>query len=392
MSNSSIIVNEEVLTKIIRIGIALSATTDPKDLLKLITMEARELTFSDSASLYLVKDNHLSFVVSQCASLDGISGNTISRRIFKESLLPISSDSIVGHVARTKQIELLDDAYSIPADKPYRHNNSFDEENDYRTQSMVTVPMIDVNRNVIGVLQLINHLDPSGNIISYPTAVLPLLKALASQAAVAVVNAQMQEELKSVQYDTIVRLSTAAEFRDNETAKHVERVSRYSRTIAEYLDLSSYQQEIIAIASPMHDIGKIGIPDKILLKPGRFTPEERTIMETHSNIGGRIMKGGGSGLIRTCREIALTHHEKFDGSGYPFGLKKDDIPITGRIVAVADVFDAICSKRCYKDAVPFDDVLDIVRKEDGAHFDPKCIKAFFRALPTIRQIHEEWAD
>ncbi|RJO71530.1 MAG: HD domain-containing protein [Myxococcales bacterium] len=391
MSRSSITINEDVLGKLIEIGIALSATRRLEDLLDKITTEARKLTYSDAASLYLVEDGGLRFAVSQNESLK-LGANEAASRAFASRIIAISAESIVGYAVLTKEVELVEDAYAIASDKPYHHNKAFDQANNYRTQSIMTVPMLDVDNAVIGVLQLINHLSVDNEVIPYPEAAVPLVKALASQAAVAVKSAQLSKELKAVQYDTIIRLSTAAEFRDNETAKHVQRVGLYCKTIAEQLGLPGDEQEAIHISSPMHDIGKIGIPDAILLKPGRFTPEERKVMETHTQIGARIMEGSRSQLIETCKSIALSHHEKFDGTGYPFGLKGEAIPLVGRIVAVADVFDAVCSKRVYKEAVPFEDVLPIIRTGAGQHFDPACVEAFFKGLPAIRTIFHDLQD
>ena len=383
---------EDTLAKLISVGMALSATHDIRDLLKLITTEARKLTGSDAGSIYIKEADRLRFAVSQCESLDEGTSDTISRPVFKSTTMPISNESIAGHVALTKAIEIIDDAYDLPQGKPYRHSKVFDRENQYQTRSILAVPMLDRKDEVIGVLQLINHLDEEGRPSPYPESVVPLVKALASQAAVALRNAQLREELKQVHYDTILRLSIAAEYKDRETGNHIKRVSKYSRTIAEYMGFSRGIQEMIMAASPMHDIGKIGIPDNILGKPGRFTPEERKIMETHTELGAQIMAGSDSSLLRMCEAVASTHHEKWDGSGYPRRLKGENIPLPGRIVAVADVFDAILSKRVYKEAVPLDEVVVIVKESAGKHFDRACVNAFMHALPIIRDIVEELKD
>ena len=384
--------SRKTLTRLIEIGIALSSVRELKELLKLITKEARELTHSDGGSLYIVEGDRLRFVVSQSASLDKGEGTTIIRAAFKEFTIPISKDSIAGYAALTQEVEVIDDAYAIPEDKPYRHSKIFDEQNDYVTRSILTVPMLDGGGEVIGVLQLINHLNENNQPAPFPEESLPLVQAMASQAAVAIRNTQLTDELKELHYDTVIRLSTAAEFRDNETANHVQRVSHYSEIIARNLGLGPRHRELIKVTSPMHDIGKIGIPDKILLKPGRFTPEERKEMEKHAELGAAIMAGSSSALLQMCEVVAISHHEKWDGSGYPHGLKGEDIPIEGRIVAVADVFDAIASKRVYKDATPFEKVLPIIKESSGTHFDPECVDAFFRSISEIRKIHEDLRD
>jgi response regulator RpfG family c-di-GMP phosphodiesterase len=170
--------------------------------------------------------------------------------------------------------------------------------------------------------------------------------------------------------ETITRLSRAAEFRDPETGAHIQRMSHYSALIARALGLGEGLAEALLMAAPMHDVGKLGIPDTILLKPGRLTPEEFAVMKRHPQIGHDILKGSSSSILRLGATIALTHHEKFDGSGYPHGLAGESIPIEGRIVAVADVFDALTSSRPYKPAWPMSRAISLLREGRGSHFDP----------------------
>lgn len=381
--------NGDTLSKLIDIGIALSATVRTNDLLKLITTEARRLTNSDAGSLYLKEEGGLRFAISQSDTLESKESGTITHAVFKESVIPISEKSIAGYVALKKEVQVLDDAYNMPEDRPYEFNKSFDEQNCYRTHSMLAVPMLDVEGRVVGVLQLINHLDKKGNPAPFPESVIPLVKALASQAAVAVKNAQLTEQLKKIHYDTILRLSNAADTRDNETGNHIRRVSLFCRLIAEKCGLSEDEQEMIMVASPMHDIGKVGIRDEILLKPGIFTEEEREIMKTHTDMGGDIMADSDSPLLQMCEEIARTHHERWDGKGYPKGTSGEEIPIAGRICAVADVFDALSCKRVYKDAFPMEKVLRIIRNDSATAFDKDVVDAFFKALPEILRVSKE---
>jgi two-component system response regulator RpfG len=201
-------------------------------------------------------------------------------------------------------------------------------------------------------------------------------------------EAQVENSLK----DTISRLARAGEFRDLETGNHIYRIARYSRLIAERLGLSAQQCELIEVASPMHDLGKIGIPDHILLKPGRLTDAEWQIMRQHSEIGHQILSGSDSKYMRTGATIALHHHEKFDGSGYPHGLKGEEIPIEARIVAVADVFDAVTTIRPYKTAWSFDDALSYLTSNSGKHFDPECVRIFKSELAAVNDIRKELHD
>lgn len=190
------------------------------------------------------------------------------------------------------------------------------------------------------------------------------------------------EETTRVAEDTIYRLSIAAEYRDNETGNHVKRISYYAEALARHLGYTPELVKRIKLASPMHDIGKIAIPDKILLKPGKLDQEEFAIMKTHTLIGGKILGGSRSTLLETAKVIALTHHEKWDGSGYPRGLKSENIPEEGRIVAVCDVFDALMSKRTYKEAFPLPEVIEILQDGRGKHFDPAILDLFMRIIHT----------
>jgi len=192
--------------------------------------------------------------------------------------------------------------------------------------------------------------------------------------------------------ETIFCLAKAAEYRDPETGAHILRMAHYSKHIARHLGLSEEQQDLLLQAAPMHDIGKVGTPDMILLKPGRLTPEEFAVMKLHASIGYEILSANSSPLLKVAAEIARTHHEKFDGSGYPRGLRGGDIPLFGRIVAVADVFDALTSERPYKRAWSLEDACKLVRDGAGAHFDPDCVNAFFVDFDDILTIKARFVD
>ena len=182
--------------------------------------------------------------------------------------------------------------------------------------------------------------------------------------------------------EIIMMLMKAAEHRDTETGNHVGRVAGYVGQIAEGLGLSPDEAERLSLASTMHDVGKISVPDKILLKPGRLSEEERREMEEHADRGRRILEGSDSALIRLAAEIAATHHERWDGGGYPKGLRGEAIPLSGRIVAVADVYDALTSDRPYKTAWSQADAVAHLRAHAGTHFDPACVAAFLAGLPA----------
>jgi putative two-component system response regulator len=183
-------------------------------------------------------------------------------------------------------------------------------------------------------------------------------------------------ELQEAQIETIHRLALAAEYRDDDTGQHVQRVSQNSAMLAAALSWQDDQVELIRKASPLHDVGKIGIPDDILLKPAKLSPEEWNVMKSHTAIGAKILSGSRFPLLQMAEEIALTHHEKWDGSGYCSGLSGADIPISGRIVAVADVFDALTHERPYKKAWPIAEAVTEIRNQSGRHFDPEVVEAF----------------
>ena len=200
------------------------------------------------------------------------------------------------------------------------------------------------------------------------------------------------EELRRTRLQVVQRLGMAAEYRDEETGSHILRMSHMSALLARSIGWSPAACELMLHASPMHDIGKIGIPDAVLLKPGRFEPHEWEIMKTHAEIGGKLLAGDDSDLLRMAREIALTHHEKWDGSGYPEGLSGEAIPMAGRIAALADVFDALTSVRPYKKAWPIEDAVNMIRENRGKHFDPLLVDAFMHNLLEILEIRSRFDE
>ena len=200
------------------------------------------------------------------------------------------------------------------------------------------------------------------------------------------------QQIVSREHETLLRLAKAGEYRDEVTGNHVVRMAKYSREIGEALGLSDKECDEIEYAAPMHDIGKIGIQDKILLKPGKFEQDEWITMQEHTRIGHAILSNSQSRYIQTGSIIALNHHERFDGSGYPNGLSGKDIPLVARIVAVADVYDALISPRPYKRAWSTPDAEDYLHKQAGNQFDPICIEAFFERLDNINNIHQVFSD
>jgi putative two-component system response regulator len=200
------------------------------------------------------------------------------------------------------------------------------------------------------------------------------------------------EELRATRLAIVQRLGLAAEYKDNETGLHVIRMSHFARLLGVAAGMNEHEADDLLHAAPMHDVGKIGIPDRILQKAGPLDPDEWKVMQSHATIGGEIIGEHGGGMLALARNIALTHHEKWDGSGYPQGLAGERIPLEGRIVAIADVFDALTSKRPYKAAWSEEEALDYLRKQKGQHFDPALVDLFIEQMPAIRKIRERWAE
>ncbi len=200
------------------------------------------------------------------------------------------------------------------------------------------------------------------------------------------------KQLRETSLETIFKLMVASEYRDNETGAHIKRMGHYCAAIAQEMGLGSKTVELILFAAPMHDVGKIGIPDSILLKPGKLDDAEWALMKTHTTIGADILSGSRIRAVRLGEVIARSHHEKWDGSGYPIGLRGGRIPLVGRIVAVADVFDALTSERPYKSAFPVEKAFGIIAAERGMHFDPRVVDAFFAIQEQILEIREANQD
>jgi len=212
-------------------------------------------------------------------------------------------------------------------------------------------------------------------------------------------NKQLQEEIQKAiekivkgEHETLDVLSNVAEYRDEDTHNHTKRVALYSKLIAQEAGLDEEMQNLIYHAAPLHDVGKVGIPDSILLKPGKLTDEEFSMMKTHAKIGYDMLDGFENKYLKAGAIIALTHHEKFDGSGYPNGLKGDEINIMGQIVAIADVFDALTSKRPYKEPWPIEKAFDLLKEQSGKHFSPFLVQLFLNNKDKVLQIKEKYQD
>ncbi|MBC8372793.1 MAG: HD domain-containing protein [Planctomycetes bacterium] len=372
-----------ILENLLEVGRKLYALHDPGEMLDTILTYARAMTNAEGGSLFLLQDDRLKFVAVQNDRIDtsSIAENLLSKE------MPVSMESLAGFVALTGQIMNIPDTYHMLSETSFAINRDFDLSTGYKTQSLLALPLNCPDGSCIGVMQLINHIGPDGQPGAFgdpaETGVLPL----ASSAAITVHNAILQEQLRQAHYDTIYRLSVVAEYRDGDTGEHIQRVSRTGELVARALGLDPSMVKLIKHASHMHDVGKVAIPDAILLKAGYLTSEQRESMQKHTLIGGEILAQSDDDVLAMGYDIALHHHERWDGKGYPNGLKGDDIPLAARIICLADVFDAVVSRRCYKSACTLDMALRIVNKDKGYHFDPDVADAFLSVLDEIGELY-----
>lgn len=246
-----------------------------------------------------------------------------------------------------------------------------------------------------GLLYVDNRLS-TGIFREAELSLLTILSDLFSAALDRVRNLERLEAayaaLRASQEETVTRLAAAADWRDTDTAQHINRVGEYCAHLATWAGCSQEYVEEIRMASKMHDVGKLGVPDAILLKPGRFNDEEFKTMKRHTTMGGKILEGSNSPLLQMAHRIALSHHEHYDGTGYPLGLKGEDIPLEGRITSICDAYDAMCSKRVYKEAYPLDKVFGIIRSELGKQFDPHLGQLFIDNRAEVEKIMEQFSS
>ena len=285
---------------------------------------------------------------------------------------------ISGVVAANGQILNIPDAYQ---DSRFTHD--IDRLTGYRTRSILAVPLRNVSGHIIGVFEAMNKAGSPFNVDDEG-----ILQLISSLAASGIENAQLYESLSKSQLETIYRLAVTAEYRDqHDTAIHLRHISEYSALIAQGLGLPDREVENIRYSSPLHDIGKVGIADAILLKPGKLTADEFEEMKKHTVYGAKILCNAESSLLQIACKVAASHHEKFDGTGYPARLKGDQIPVYARVVSVADVFDALCMQRVYKPKWDPEKARQYILDESGKSFDPNVVEAFERVYGDILKMH-----
>jgi HD-GYP domain-containing protein (c-di-GMP phosphodiesterase class II) len=384
----------------------LNVYKDVDSILDKLLFEARRISGADAGSIFLIDDRHLVFSYMQNDTLFG--ENTGQAEQYSDFRIPIDSSSIVGNTALCGETLLIDNAYLIPESSPYNFNSSFDKQSGYKTVSIFSLPLKTLDGRLVGVMELINAKDSAGKVVPFSEFSQMLVPIFANNATMAIEQGIMNREL-------ILRMMRMTELRDpKETGPHVQRVGAYSAEIYHRLATKrkiptheiKHYKDLIRLASMLHDIGKVGIEDKILKKPGSLNPEEFNTMRFHPIHGARLFGNPTSELDKMSRDISLYHHERWDGTGYPGRVedidallpvtgdpwKGKEIPLSARITALADVYDALCSKRVYKDPWPESRVLDQIRKDSGGHFDPEVVEAFFEiqgVIQAIRDLYEE---
>lgn len=381
------------ITELLETTERLNHKKDIDSLLDSILLEVRLFTKAEGGSIFLTENNllHFSYVQNDSHSQKDPNSN---KHIYTKFSLPISDDSIAGYVALTGEPLNIADAYNIPSTVPYGFNAHFDKLSSYHTKSILTVPLKTSSGNIIGVLQLINSTDNNGNIKPFTNEHQLYANFFASNASIAIERARMTRK-------TILRMVKMTELRDpKETGNHVNRVGSYAVEIYERWARKKGEKDSsirkfkdsLKIAAMLHDVGKIAIPDAILKKPAKLDDEEYKTMKTHSFQGAKLFDRSFSELDSLCYDVAYTHHEKWDGSGYPRGLEGEDIPLAGRIVALADVYDALICKRVYKDSWAEENVLEFIKETSGMHFDPEIVKAFFDTYEVIKAIRKRYSE
>ncbi|WP_245583041.1 HD domain-containing phosphohydrolase [Paenibacillus daejeonensis] len=301
----------------------------------------------------------------------------------EEIRIPIGS-GFVGYSIQHGEPLLIEDASA-----DYRHNANNDHKTNYLTRTVITVPFVGNDGHILGAYQAVNKQSP-GHVFTQRD--LEFLTLAASYAGKSLESVMLHEEIVATQKEILLTMGQIGESRSKETGNHVKRVAEYSYLLALGMGLDSEQAELLKMASPMHDIGKVAIPDSVLHKPGKLTAQEFELMKEHTVIGYRLLNKSNRRLLRHAARIAHEHHERWDGSGYPRGIQGEAIDLFARITAVADVFDALGSERVYKPAWELDRILALLQEERGRHFDPLIIDVFMQQLPALLAVREQYRD
>ena len=370
MKNSQALGANEIVELIFTYLTEVSSLRDYDDTMFALANMGRSLTSADRCSIWLVSDDQKSIWTKVAHGMNAIE-------------LPIDS-GIVGSAIVSGEKIIIDNVY-----KDRRFNSNIDTQTGYLTKSMMVIPMFDKSNKIIGALQVINKKNEEG---TFDTRDLERLSLASIYAAETLVSAKLSKDIEETEKEVILTMGSIGESRSEETGNHVKRVAEYSKILALAWGMNDIDAELLKQASPMHDIGKVAIPDAILNKPDVLNAYEREVMDTHAKLGFDMTKNSDKPLFKAASIVAHEHHEKWDGSGYPRGLKGEEIHIYGRITAIADVFDALGTDRVYKMAWSDEKIFKLFKEEKAKHFDPTLIDLFFDNLDEILNIRESLKD
>lgn len=307
-----------------------------------------------------------------------------------EIRIPLGA-GLVGLSVQTGKAIFIDDAYTNQEYRDVLEQGAIqtDKQTGYRTKGLMVVPFRNNEGNIIGAYQAVNKMTESER---FTDKDLEYLSLAASYSGKSLESAMLSVEIEETQKEIIFTMGEIGESRSKETGNHVKRVAEYSYILARGLGMNEEEAELLKMASPMHDIGKVAIPDDVLKKPGKLTDDEFETMKTHTVIGYNLLKKSKRRILKAAATVAYQHHEKWNGKGYPNGLQGEDIHIYGRITAIADVFDALGSDRVYKKAWELDRILSLFKEERGQHFDPRIVDVFFEQLPKLIEVRDQYSD
>jgi len=404
----------EKLDALARLGIDLNLIQDLDILMERILTEARRFVNADAGSIYIRDGDLLRFTYTQNDTLQSRL-NAGDKLIYSTFTVPINDNSIAGYVAHSGQTLNLPDVYRLDPTCPYHFDKEFDDAAHYCTRSVLTIPLVSSKGDLLGVLQIINAQNSNHEVVPFNDSDEKIMTHFASIAAVALERAQMTRAI-------LLRMMKMAEMRDpKETGAHVNRVGGFAVEIyenwAQRRNISAKEidknRDLLRMAAMLHDVGKVAISDLILKKPGKLDHGEFETMKQHTLFGVRLFMNPQSDFDDAAAQVALNHHERWDGQGYPGHLDfatgeplqgaagsngsvrskaGEEIPLFGRIVAIADVYDALSSKRAYKQAWNEAEVLANIEDGSGRQFDPELVEAFFSCLNVLRSIQKRYQD
>lgn len=405
---------KEKIETLARLGIELNEVSDLDILLERVLTRARQFVNADAGSIYIRNGNFLDFTYTQ--------NDTLQKRlppgeklIYSTFTIPMDEKSLAGYAATTGNTLNLEDVYRIDPTSPYSFGKKYDEASGYKCRSALTIPLKNSNGDVLGILQIINAQDEGNQVVPFSGEDEKMMHHFASVAAVALERAQMTRQI-------ILRMIRMAELRDpKETGAHVNRVAGYALEVYEpwakrhHIPQKQIEKsrDVLRMAAMLHDVGKVAISDMILKKPDRLANDEYELMKQHTVLGARLFLDRQSDFDAASIEVALNHHERWDGNGYPGfvdiatglplegytnpdgsarGKAREEIPLFGRIVSLVDVFDALSSPRSYKEAWEEDKVLSALQEGAGTQFDPELVEIFLSRMDLIRSVRARYKE